>query len=259
VHDTQLSEDPELLAAAGDVLMLAVENAELDASWKASLQENHELVEELRASRTRIVGTAERERVRLERDLHDGAQQRLMAVQVKLKMAEQEAPPGRLAEQLEEIRMNAVEASEELRALAHGIYPTILRSRGLTDGLRSVARGAPISVEVQDAGIGRAPEAVEAAIYFCAREAIQNAAKHAGPNARVTVMLARRQGALEFTVRDDGVGMTLDGSPEGFGLAGMVDRIQAAGGELEVTSAPGSGTSVHGQIPDGQDDIGSSR
>jgi signal transduction histidine kinase len=250
MHDCQLSEDPELLEAAGDVLMLAVENRELDASWKASLRENNELIDQLRASRSRIVGTAERERARLERDLHDGAQQRLVAVQVKLKMAEQDAPPGPLADQLEEIRLNAVEAGEELRSLAHGIYPTVLRAHGLAEALRSVARSAPIAVEVEDAGIGRAPEAVEAAIYFCAREAIQNAAKHARTEAHVAVTLARRDGDLDFTVVDDGAGMVLNGGMQAFGLSGMVDRIEAAGGELEIASAPGRGTRVHGRIPD---------
>jgi signal transduction histidine kinase len=172
------------------------------------LTENADLVAELRSSRTRIVDAMQRERRRLEQDLHDGAQQQLMAIQIKLRIAEQLAPDGDLAELLEEISADAALAVDELRMLARGIYPPVLRDFGPADALRAVAAGRPVAVRVIDRGIGRTSDPIEAAVYFCACEAIQNAAKHAGAGARVTVTLGRRQQTVELTIDDDGKGFT---------------------------------------------------
>ena len=218
--------------------------------WVASLlSENADLVEELRASRARIVEAGQRERRRLEQDLHDGAQQRLMAIQIKLRMAEQLASDGDLAELLEEIGAEAARAVDELRMLARGIYPPALRDFGPADALRAVAVGSPVSVHVVDRGIGRTSDPIEAAIYFCACEAIQNAGKHAGAGAAITVTLGRHQRTLDFTIDDDGKGFRPDHGAGGMGLTGMRDRVEAVGGRLQITSTPGQGTCVHGTIP----------
>jgi signal transduction histidine kinase len=214
------------------------------------LLENARLVGELRASRARLVDTADRERRRIEQDLHDGAQQRLVEIQIRLGMARDLADRPDLIRQLDSIADQAESALTELRALARGISPAGLREFGPAVALRALADSCSVPVRVRDEGIGRCAEAIEAAIYFCAREAIQNAAKHAGAGAQVTVTLARRQHVIELTISDDGIGMSSDRSTTGFGIAGMHDRIEAAGGRLEILSAPGEGTSVRGVIPD---------
>lgn len=214
--------------------------------WVASLlSENAALVEELRCSRARIVEAVQRERRRLEQDLHDGAQQRLMTIQIKLRLAEQLAPDGQLSELLEEIDADAVRAVDELRMLARGIYPPALRDFGPADALRAAAAGWAVPVSIIDHGIGRTSDAIEAAIYFCACEAIQNAGKHAGPDASVTVTLGRRQRTVEVSIDDDGRGFAADRSHPGMGLTGMRDRVEAVGGRFEVDSISGQGTSVH--------------
>jgi signal transduction histidine kinase len=242
VHDAQLANDPELLQAAGAAVVLAEENAELEASWNASL---HELAE----SRARLASTAERERRKLERDLHDGAQQRLMGIQIRVRRAQEQARDDRLAGELEAISVDAEQAVDELRTLAHGIYPPVLRAFGLADALHAFALKAPIPVAIDDAGIGRCPRIIETAIYFCAAEAVQNAIKHAGDGAHVKITLARDQQRVRFAIADDGRGMGGQASPESEGLIGMRDRIGAVGGELEVVSSPGAGTTVRGTVP----------
>ena len=224
------------------------------AATSLMLLENTRLVEELRASRSRIVETAERERRRFERDLHDGAQQRLLAIHFRLDMARELAGDGDLAKLLGATQADALGALEELRALAHGIYPAVLQELGLAAALRSLARSTPVPIEVTDDGIGRSSEAIEAAIYFVASEAVQNAAKHAGPGANVTVTLARHEDAIEFTVSDDGAGTPRERDSDGIGITGMRDRIEAVGGEFEIVSTPGQGTAIHATIPDGERD-----
>ena len=243
VHDPALDTDPELLDAAGQSVVLALESGRLESELLSRTAE-------LQSSRTRIVETAERERFRLERDLHDGAQQRLMAIQIKLALA-QDLPAGAgLVDQLQEVQEDAAAAVEELRTLAHGIYPSVLRERGVVDALRSLALTAPIPIQVTNSGLERCSTPIEGAIYYCCLEAIQNAIKHAGPGARATVDLGRREGDIHFTVADDGVGMQMRSSADGVGLTSMRDRIGAVGGSLEITSAPGQGTRVHGAVPD---------
>jgi signal transduction histidine kinase len=216
----------------------------------ALVSDRERLAVALRGSLLRIVETAESERLRLERDLHDGAQQRLMASQIKLSKAKDRAAAGEdLTAELSDIEVDAAGAAEELRALAHGIYPTVLRESGLGDALHSVAVTAPIRIEVHDEGIGRSSPAIEAAIYFCALEAIQNATKHAGPGARVEVNLTKRHKAIQFSITDDGIGTTTGALADGIGLVSMKDRVGSVGGRLDVVTAPGVGTRVEGTIP----------
>ena len=235
IHDPSLDVEPGVLEGL--------------AATSLMLLENTQLLEELRASRARLVLTAQRERLRLERDLHDGAQQRLMALQIELARARERAGDGELAAELDRIGEDAAAAVQELRVLAHGIYPTVLRERGLADALGSVADTAPIEVQLVDNGIGRCPPTVEAAVYFCAAEAIQNAIKHGGAHTRVTVTLDPGGEGVAFTVADDGVGFEPGEKDSGFGLVSMHDRIGALDGVLEVVSSPGQGTVVRGTLP----------
>ena len=213
------------------------------------LLENTRLVDDLRVSRKRIVATRDGERLRLERNLHDGAQQRLLLLQIKLAELQRTTPDVETAAALRVAVGDTAIALEELRALAHGLYPPTLAERGVADALRSIGAGTGARVEVFDSGLGRCPPTVEAAVYFAALEAVHNAAKHAGPNARVRVSLARRAGAAEFVVDDDGAGFDVGRARRGVGLASMYDRIGAAGGELAIVSTPGGGTVVRGTVP----------
>jgi signal transduction histidine kinase len=235
VHDVALDEGsgiPEGLAATA--LML---------------HENAQLVTDLRDSRARIVATGQQERLRLERNLHDGAQQRLFTIQLKLTEARARASDPQLAQALEELTADAAATVEELRRLAHGLYPTVLRERGLADALRAAARGAAVPVSVEDGGIGRCSPTVDEAVYFCVLEAVQNTTKHGGPGARATVRLDRTGSTLRFSVTDDGVGFDPGQHADGLGLVSMRDRIGAAGGTLDVISRPGGGTSIIGAVP----------
>jgi signal transduction histidine kinase len=250
VHDSVLDTDPELVQAAGQAVLLALQSGRLEVDLQTK-------VAELRESRGRIVAVGDAERRRIERDLHDGAQQRLMAIQVRLGLAKEHAGDEALASELEAIREDAAVAVEELRALARGIYPTVLLERGVADAVRSLAMTAPVPIDVTDSGIGRCPPGAEAAIYFCVLEAVQNTVKHAGRGARVSVMFDRSPGHVEFIVSDDGVGTEPGAVTTGTGLIGMRDRIGAVGGELEITSRPGEGTSVRGTVPDAGPPAGS--
>jgi signal transduction histidine kinase len=236
IHDSSLDEgsDVEGLAATSVLLL-----------------ENTGLVEDLRASRRRIVSTAQQERLRLERNLHDGAQQRLFAVQVKLEAARERAADPVLADELREIAGDAAAAVDELRSLAHGLYPTILRERGLVDALRAVARTAAIPTTVVSHNVERLPAVVEEAIYFFVTEAIQNASKHAGAGAHVSVLLEARESRFEAVVEDNGRGFDARRAADGIGLVGMRDRIGAIGGELEIMSTVGLGTRLRALVPRG--------
>jgi signal transduction histidine kinase len=211
--------------------------------------EHSRLVEELRASRLRVVQAAERERRRLERDLHDGAQQRLVEIQVRLGFARTLVDRADLASEMDALQEAAEAALDELRTLARGIYPSALRDLGPAAALRNLAQRSAVRIRVIDEGTGRLLAAIEAAIYFCAREAIQNATKHAGPGASVTVTLARRRGAIDLTISDNGVGISPNSASTGTGIRGMHDRIEAVGGRLNIVSEPGLGTCIRGSIP----------
>jgi signal transduction histidine kinase len=210
---------------------------------------NVSLLADLRASRQRIV-TAQDERARkLERDIHDGAQQQLVALSVKLRLAEQliSTDPPKARDTVASVREDAADALETLRDLARGIYPPLLADQGLAVALESQARKLPVPAAVEADGIGRYSQEVEATAYFCALEALQNVTKYALAN-RVSISLFERDGVLRFDVQDDGVGFD-PAVARGSGLANMRDRVEAVGGRLDVRSVIGEGTTVAGWVP----------
>jgi signal transduction histidine kinase len=239
------------LAALARQVGLALKNVRLDSALTASLDELRLQADELRASRARVVAAADAERRRIERDLHDGAQQHLIALAVNLRLArrlaDSDAPAARAV--LEELAGQVQEALDEFRDLAHGIYPPLLADRGLVEGLRAAIAHAPVRARLEAGGIGRYPAEVEATIYFCCLEALQNAAKHAGREARVTVRLWEEEDWLQFEVTDDGTGFDAGTKPPGAGLTNMSDRLGALGGRLSIGSSPGEGTRVTGVVP----------
>jgi signal transduction histidine kinase len=220
---------------------------------EALREHNAALIDDLRESRARIVAVADAERRRVERDLHDGAQQHLVLLNLKLGLVQRLVKDDPKATALiAELRADLDHALRELRDLAHGIYPALLENEGLPGALgEAVERGA-IRASLDTDGVGRYRREIEAAVYFCCLEALQNAAKHAGDGARVTVRLVQRGGALTFQVADDGRGFEPGANGASTGLHNMIDRIGALGGELVVESAPGRGTRVSGTIPLGE-------
>jgi signal transduction histidine kinase len=245
VHDSALDEHPDFVRAAGNYAAMALDNQHLVAQVTSSLRE-------VQDSRARIVASADAERQRIERDLHDGAQQRLVALRIKLELAEEalSEDPGRSRELLHEIGDDTVEALRDVRSLAHGVYPALLIQRGLRDALREAALRSPIPVRVDAGGIGRYPPEVESAVYFCCMEAMQNAVKHGAGASRITIAIERTEdGRLRFEVDDDGGGFDAAGTPSGRGLANMHDRLAAVGGGLTYRSQVGKGTQVVGIVP----------
>jgi signal transduction histidine kinase len=220
------------------------------ASQAGLVLRNVRLIEELRASRRRLVAAQDEGRRRLERNIHDGAQQQLVALSVKVRLAQGllERDPRKTAGLLEQLQADATDALENLRDLARGIYPPLLADQGLAAALSAQARKAPVPVEIAPDGVGRYEQEVEAAVYFCCLEAMQNVAKYAKAS-RVSLALAHRGDQLTFSVVDDGVGFDVERAPRGLGLQGMADRLEAIGGSLEVASVPGGGTTVAGRVP----------
>jgi signal transduction histidine kinase len=214
-------------------------------------EQNADLVQELTASRARIVTAADAARRQIERDLHDGAQQRLVLVDLKLALAERllDSDPDAAKAAHTELRHDLEHALRELRDLAHGIYPAVLENEGLTAALGEATTGAAIPVELRSNGISRYPPQIEAAIYFCCLEALQNAAKHAGQGARAEVRLRDSDGRLRFDVVDNGAGFEPAAAAASSGLQNMTDRIGALGGTLHIQSTPGAGTTITGSIP----------
>jgi len=209
---------------------------------------NVRLIEDLRESRRRIV-TAQDERARaLERNIHDGAQQQLVALAVKQRLAASMIESDEhVREILEQLQQETIEALENLRDLARGIYPPLLGDKGLEAALMAQARKSPVPIEVHASGIGRSTRDVEAAIYFCVLEAVQNVAKYAKAR-RAEVRLFASDDALTFVVEDDGIGFD-PAITSGSGLSNMRDRLEALGGELDVRSSVGRGTTVTGTVP----------
>ena len=232
---------------------LADHNAKLSSALAASVEQSRRQAAELQASRTRIVAAADCERRRIERDLHDGAQQRLTALAIKLNLACElaESHDDQVREVLAELCADAREAAAELRCLAHGIYPPVLVESGLPAALSAVARRSTLPITVHATPLGRYPAEIEAAVYFCCLEAIQNAGKHAGDRARLDVRVWADGAALAFDVRDDGQGFQSSQRSLGAGFVNMQDRLCALGGSLRVESAPGQGTRVSGTVPVG--------
>ena len=219
------------------------------AGQAALLLANSRLVEDLRASRLRLVATQDEERRRLERNLHDGAQQQLVALGVQLGLAQRqartEAPD--VAVTLERLQAQTNDALENLRDLARGVYPPLLADQGLAAAIDAQSRRSSVPVRVESDGIGRYPKEIETAVYFCTLEALQNAAKYAGAE-QVVVRLEERDAELVFEIEDDGRGFDQATTTFGSGLQNMADRLAALGGDLFVRSSPGRGTLVEGRI-----------
>ncbi|GAA0359582.1 hypothetical protein GCM10009530_06130 [Microbispora corallina] len=243
-------EDDRVLIELARQVGLALHNMRLDSALQASLEELRQRNEELQASRLRIVTAADASRRAIERDLHDGAQQHLVALSVKLGLAREilKEDAAMAAELLEELRSDVQQTNAAFRELAHGIYPPLLRDHGLGEALRSVTRRVRLPYTVEVGLTRRYPEQVEAAVYFCCLEAIQNAGKHAGQGASVEVRIAADDGVLRFSVADDGRGFD-PGGGQGHGFVNMTDRLGALGGRLFVESAPGAGTTIRGEVP----------
>ena len=232
--DDALAENPELVDAAASATLLAVETGRLEG--------------ELRASQARALAAADSERRRIGRDLHDTAQQRLVALRVHLSLAGEQLPPEEqpIVEQLER---ELDEALDELQSIARGIYPHVLAQHGLAAALRSAVQSAAIPISVTDEGLRRHSSEIELAVYFCCLEALQNVAKHAGPGASASVSLFDGGGELRFRVEDDGQGFEPSRVECGAGLSNLADRLSAVGGSVRIDSSTGRGTRVAGQIP----------
>jgi signal transduction histidine kinase len=235
VIDETLAEDPELVRAAASATLLAVENGALEG--------------ELRASRERILEAGNAERRRIERDLHDSAQQRLVALRIHLAIAAEQLDPAEAPQMLERLGAEVDEAIDELRAVAHGVYPQVLADFGVGAALAMVARHSPIPVRIRGEWLRRESEAVEATVYFCCQECLQNAAKHAGAGASAAICLGQDDGHVTFSVEDDGAGFDPASVERGAGLTNLADRVAAVGGTLQIDARPGRGTRVSAEIP----------
>jgi signal transduction histidine kinase len=234
--DVVVPEDPELLGAAKEATLVAVEQGHLES--------------ELRGSMARLVEAGDTERRRIQRDIHDSAQQRLVALRVHLELAGEriaDRPESRAL--VERLGLEVDGALAELRTVAHGLYPPLLASRGVTEALRSVSRDGPLSVRISAEGFGRHSAAVEATVYFCCLEALQNATKHAGNGSSVDIRLDAQDSEVRFQVSDNGAGFDPGTVKRGAGLTNIADRVTAAGGTLSIQSTPGRGTRIEGLLP----------
>jgi signal transduction histidine kinase len=242
IHDPASSGDPELLRSAVAATRLAVENERLAAEVRAQL-------EEVRASRERIVEAGDVERRRVERNLHDGAQQSLVALSVAMRQLREELPEDSasvLAEPIDRLHAELRVAIDELRELARGIHPAILTEEGIASAVASLADRPGVPVTIRAAPDGRFAETVEAAAYFVVAECLANVAKYASAT-RATVTILVSDGTLDVEVTDDGVGGA--DVEKGSGLRGLIDRVEAVGGRLAIESPPGAGTLVRAEIP----------
>jgi signal transduction histidine kinase len=241
VHDAELRHEPELIRVAAAAASLALEHARLQAEIQVQL-------DQVRASRARIVEAGDAERRRLERDLHDGAQQRLVTLSLAIGIARDRAAGADpdLEALLESASKEARAAIAELRELARGIHPAVLTQTGLEGAIQALVERSPVTTQVRDVPAGRFPAQVEATAYFVVSEALANVAKHAQASAAV-VTVREQAGRLEVEVSDDGVGGAQAGS--GSGLAGLADRVASVGGSLTVHSPPGGGTRLQAVIP----------
>jgi signal transduction histidine kinase len=236
-----LAED-KLLQHLASQAGLVFRNGRLTAELQAT-------IEELRASRRRLVEAQDEERRKIERNLHDGAQQQLVALSIQLGLLQESAGNADSVRQLApELQKSARAALDDLRALARGIYPPLLADQGLVHALRAQAGKTVVPVTIQADGIQRYPQDVEATVYFCALEALQNIAKYADAS-RADVCLSCSGGSLQFTITDDGTGFDTAAARHGTGLQGMADRLAALGGTLHLRSQPGRGTTVSGRLP----------
>ena len=241
VHDAGLEHEPQLLRLTAAAASMALEHSRLQAEVQAQL-------EQVRASRARIVEAGDAERRRLERDLHDGAQQRLVTLSLALGMARDRAAGAdpELGALIESASKEAKEALTELRELARGIHPAVLTETGLAGAIQALAERSPVATTITAVPDGRFPAAIEATAYFVVCEALANVAKHArAGGAQVTIR--RRPGRLVVEVSDDEAGGAR--AERGSGLRGLADRVASAGGVLRIDSPPGCGTRLEADIP----------
>jgi signal transduction histidine kinase len=244
VHDEALKTDPELVATAGQALLLAIENGRLTTELESKSAE-------LQTSRARIVEAGDAERRRIERDLHDGAQQHLVALRIRVGLASElaEADPE-VVRRLADLGTEVEEILDELRDLAHGLDPPALRDFGLRQALTSVVRRSTPPAGLKVEAPGRYGEDVERAVYFCCLEGLQNVAKHAGPGAKAAIRIWEHDHELRFEISDDGVGCDLESvRGSGRGHSNMTERMASVRGSLAVESAPGRGTTFTGRVP----------
>jgi signal transduction histidine kinase len=244
VHDPALRDDDELFEAVSALVVATVKH-------ERTVERLATLLTELDESRKRIARIADLERSRIERDLHDGAQQRLIAMRIKVSLAEElaHADPTGGARSLHELGDDVELALEDLRSLAHGVYPSLLTDRGLVDALSNAVGESPLPVHFVTRGVTRLTPEVETAIYFTCLEAMQNAGKYAATETGIWLSLWQDDGTFGFEVRDHGRGFEPSAGEFKGGLSNMKDRIEAVGGRLTIDSAPGQGTRIRGTIP----------
>ena len=239
LHDPSLEDEPELLSAVVAAAGIALENTRLQVELRARLVE-------LRGSRARIVEVADRERQKLERNLHDGAQQRLVALSLELSLLDGELVGDRAHERLDRARLEIAASLDELRAVARGIHPAVVSAHGLGVALEQLAVLAPVPVRMTIGIEERLPEALEVAAYYLVCESLANVGKYAQASS-ATVAVSRSNGNVLVEVTDDGIGGA--DTERGSGLRGLADRVEALGGRLRIWSPSGGGTRVRAEIP----------
>ena len=242
-----------LFAGLADQAGLVLRGARLRAELERRAEELSARADELRLSRQRLVDAQDNERRALERDVHDGAQQHLVALAVNLRLAHtlSSGSPERAAQLLADQEAAAGEAVETVLQLSRGIYPPLLAEGGLEAALRAALGNSPVPVELAAVSLGRYPPSLEAAAYFCCLEALQNAAKYSGASRIRVELQGGADGSLTFAVEDDGAGFDTATIRPGSGLTNMRDRLDAVDGILETTSSPAKGTRIAGRIPAG--------
>ena len=240
IHDPVLDDEPELLSAVTAAAGIALENGRLQAEQKAHL-------EELKGSRARVIEAGQRERQRLERNLHDGAQQRLIALSLELSLLEKQvAGDEDTRARLDQARHQIAVSLDELRAVARGLHPAVLSGHGLEVALQSIIAGAPVPVRLTVALEGRLPEQVEVAAFYVVSESLANIGKHARASS-ASVDVTGQDSVVVVEIADDGVGGA--DSEHGSGLRGLADRVEALGGKLRVWSPSGGGTRLRAEMP----------
>lgn len=244
IYDADLVDQERLIEAAAAATLLRVEQARLHADLQASTHE-------LQLSRMRLAESVQQERRRIERDLHDSVQQQVLGLRLKLDLAAEmlDQDPEEGERLLGAVGRQMDTVLDGVRSLARGIYPALLHERGLPEAIRSAARAASVPAGVRASQIGRYPEQIEVAVYFSCLEALENAAKHAGSRAAVTITLREREGRIIFEVGDDGRGFDPESMKRGRGLTTMRDRLEAVGGSLMFISTPNKGTRIRGDAP----------
>ncbi len=241
VHDPSLGDDAQLLAAVTAAAGIAIENTRLQVELRARL-------EELKGSRARVIEAGQSERQRLERNLHDGAQQRLIALSLELGMLEQRvAADPEAGARIERARREIATSLEELREISRGLHPAVVSGHGLAVALEQLAAGAAVPVQLDvELGGRRLPEPLEVAAYYLVSESLANVGKYARASS-ATVVVRRRDGEVTVEVVDDGVGGA--DTDRGSGLRGLADRVEALDGRLRVWSPQGGGTRVRAEFP----------